>query len=44
MVAATFKALESLLSPKFIAARRSKDVSEIIKKRNLALNLISGNE
>jgi small subunit ribosomal protein S5 len=39
MVAATFEALESLLSPKVIAQRRSKDVSEIIKRRNLALNI-----
>jgi small subunit ribosomal protein S5 len=44
MVAATFKALGSLLSPKMIADRRSKDVSEIIKKRNLALNLITVND
>ena len=44
MVRATFEALKSLLSPKSIAERRSKDVSEIIKKRNIALNLISENE
>ena len=44
MVAATFKALESLLSPRSIADRRSKDVSEIVKKRNLALNLVIEND
>lgn len=44
MVAATFKALDSLLSPKIVAARRSKDISEIVKKRNLALNLVTENE
>jgi len=44
MVGATFKALESLLSPRAIADRRSKDVSEIVKKRNLALNLVSEND
>ncbi len=43
MVAATFKALESLMSPKLIASRRSKDISEIIKKRNLALNIKTEN-
>lgn len=44
MVGATFQALESLLSPRIIADRRSKDVSEIVKKRNLALNLVSEND
>ena len=39
MIGATFRALNSLLSPKLIAERRSKDVSEVIKKRNLALNI-----
>ena len=43
MVAATFKALGYLLSPRDIADKRSKDVSDIIKKRNLSLNLQSGN-
>ena len=43
MVAATFEALQSLMSPKLIASRRSKDVSEIIKKRNLALNIKTEN-
>ncbi len=38
MVWATFKALEKLYSPKQIAERRSKEVSDIIKKRNLLLN------
>jgi small subunit ribosomal protein S5 len=37
MVAATFSALKSLTSPKLIAEKRSKDISEIIKRRNLAL-------
>ncbi len=44
MVAATFKALESLYSPRLLAQRRSKDVSEIVKKRNLALNIVSETE
>lgn len=38
LVAATFDALKGLVSPKIIAERRSKDISEIIKRRNLALN------
>ena len=37
MVAATFVALKSLTSPKFIAEKRSKDISEIIRRRNLAI-------
>lgn len=44
MVAATFDALQSLLSPKIVAERRSKDISEIIKKRNLALGLSNKGE
>lgn len=36
MVRATFEALNSLLSPRAIADKRSKDVSEIVKKRKLA--------
>jgi len=36
MVAATFSALKALTSPKFIAEKRSKDISEIIRRRNLA--------
>lgn len=39
LVAATFEALKSLTSPKLIAEKRSKEISEIIKRRNLALNL-----
>jgi small subunit ribosomal protein S5 len=35
MIAATFIALEKLSSPKSIAEKRSKEVSEIVKKRNL---------
>lgn len=38
MVGATFAALKSLVSPKLIAEKRSKEISEIIKRRNLALN------
>lgn len=37
MIAATFVALKQLLSPKLVAERRSKEISEIIKRRNLAL-------
>ena len=37
MVGATFEALKKLLSPKLIAERRSKEISEIIKRRNSAL-------
>ncbi len=36
MVGAAFAALAKLASPKLIAERRSKDVSEIVRKRNLA--------
>ena len=38
MVAATFDALTSLISPKIIAERRSKEISEIVKRRNVTLN------
>jgi small subunit ribosomal protein S5 len=38
MVAATFEALKGLVSPKIVAERRSKEISEIVKRRNLALN------
>ncbi|MBL6664648.1 MAG: 30S ribosomal protein S5 [Rickettsiales bacterium] len=37
MIGATFEALQNLLSPKVIAERRSKEISEIVKRRNLAL-------
>lgn len=37
LVGATFAALKNLLSPKIIAERRSKEISEIIKRRNSAL-------
>ena len=37
MVGATFAALKKLLSPKLIAEKRSKEISEIIKRRNSAL-------
>ncbi len=39
MVGATFIALESLVSPKIISDRRSKEISEIVKRRNFALGL-----
>lgn len=38
LVAATFDALKGLSSPKLIAERRSKEISEIVKRRNLALH------
>jgi small subunit ribosomal protein S5 len=38
MVGATFIALKRLVSPKLIAERRSREVSEIVKRRNLLLN------
>ena len=38
MIAATFAALKALVSPKIVAERRSKEISEIVKRRNLALN------
>lgn len=37
MVGATFAALKDLASPKSIAEKRSKEISEIVKRRNLAL-------
>lgn len=37
MVGATFEALRNLTSPKSIAEKRSKEISEIIKRRNSAL-------
>lgn len=39
MVGATFTALKALSSPKSIAEKRSKEISEIVKRRNLALNI-----
>lgn len=41
LVAATFAALKGLNSPKAIADKKSKDISEIIKRRNLALNNVN---
>ncbi len=38
MVGATFAALKALISPKIVAEKRSKEISEIVKRRNLALN------
>lgn len=43
MVAATFLALKSLMSPKILSEKKSKDISEIIKKRNFALGIVSSN-
>lgn len=40
MVGATFAALKALVSPKIVAERRSKEISEIVKRRNLALNQV----
>ena len=37
MFAAVFVGLKKLVSPKIIAERRSKEISEIVKRRNLAL-------
>jgi len=44
MVGATFGALKSLTSPKIIAEKRSKEISEIVKRRNLALNNTAENK
>ncbi len=38
MVGATFLALKKLLSPRIIAERRSKDISEVIKRRNAVIS------
>jgi small subunit ribosomal protein S5 len=43
MVWATFEALGKLSSPRSIADKRSKEISEIIRRRNLVLN-INNNE
>jgi small subunit ribosomal protein S5 len=37
LVAATFAALKNLSSPKLVAEKRSKEISEIVKRRNSAL-------
>ena len=39
MLGATFNALKNLSSPKIIAEKRSKEISEIVKRRNLALKI-----
>ena len=39
VVRATFEALNSLCSPKIIAEKRSKDISEIVRRRNIFANL-----
>ena len=41
MVAATFDALSGLLSPKYVAEKRSKEISEIVNKRNSALGIVT---
>mgnify|MGYP000676868645 CR=1 FL=1 len=41
MVGATFAALRALISPKIVAERRSKEISEIVKRRNSALKQTS---
>jgi small subunit ribosomal protein S5 len=44
MVGATFEALKGLFSPKSVAEKRSKEISEIVKRRNLAINHHHGSE
>ncbi|OFW81108.1 MAG: 30S ribosomal protein S5 [Alphaproteobacteria bacterium RIFCSPLOWO2_01_FULL_40_26] len=39
MVGATFNALKKLISPKIIAEKRAKEISEIIRRRNAALKI-----
>ncbi len=41
MVGATFIALKGLISPKIISEKRSKEISEIVKRRNAALNIVT---
>jgi len=41
MVAATFQALKGLSSPKIVAEKRGKDISEIVKRRNGALGIVT---
>ena len=43
MVWATFEALSKLSSPRSIADKRSKEISEIIRRRNSALNVSNNN-
>lgn len=43
MIGATFLALKKLSSPRNVADRRSKDISEIIKRRNLVLKINNNN-
>jgi len=44
MVWATFEALSKLSSPRSIADKRSKEISEIIRRRNLVLNINNNSE
>jgi len=41
MVGATFIALKQLVSPKIISERRSKDISDIVKRRNAAVKQVA---
>ncbi len=40
MVGATFDAIAKLASPKSVAEKRSKEISEIVQKRNSALGIV----
>jgi len=44
MLGATFGALKNLTSPKSIAEKRSKEISEIVKRRNQALKTENKND
>jgi len=44
IVMATFKALQNLSSPKKVAERRNRHISEIIKRRNVALKSTTNEE
>ncbi len=41
MVGATFAALRQLVSPKIISERRSKEISDIVKRRNAAVKQVA---
>lgn len=43
MIGATFEAFKDLGSPKLVAEKRSKEISEIVKRRNQALNQTGDN-
>ena len=44
MIAATFDALKNLSSPKSLAEKRGKQISEVIKRRNLLVKHVSASE